>query len=79
MQQRFAFALLIRLTKSSTPTGPLVEMLHGSVQAAEAPEASHFTSLRHFNKWIENVLPPHDSPEVMPIQATSTAHRNSRA
>lgn len=62
MQQRFAFAVLIRLNRSPTPLGQPLDALHGSVQAADAPTATHFTSLRHLTKWLETVLPPHDLP-----------------
>ena len=62
MQQRFAFAVLIRLNSSPTSTGQPLEAFHGSVQAADAPVANYFTSLRQLTKWLENVLPPHDSP-----------------
>ena len=67
MQQRFAFALLIRQTKTSNPIGGMVETMHGTVQAADAPEASHFTSLRQLTKWIEDVLPFHTSPHPIPV------------
>jgi len=67
MQQRFAFALLIRQTKTPNPTGEMVETMHGTVQAADSPEASHFTSLRQLNKWFEDVFPFHASPHAIPI------------
>jgi hypothetical protein len=67
MQQRFAFAILVRLTKDATPGGNEAETLYGTVQAADAPEAVHFTSLRQLSKWIEAVLPLHASPQVTPI------------
>ena len=72
MQQRFAFALLIRQTKTPNPIGPnptgeVVKTMHGTVQAADAPEASHFTSLRQLTKWIEDVLPFHASSHPIPV------------
>lgn len=67
MQQRFAFTLLIRQTKTPTPNGELVKTMHGTVQAADAPEASHFTSLRQLSKWIEDVLPFHTSPHAFQV------------
>ena len=71
MQQRFAYALLIRLTNSPTPVGPSVEKLHGTVQAVDAPEAMHFTSLRQLARWIELVMPPDVS-----IQQSSQPNTN---
>lgn len=67
MQQRFAFALLIRQTKTPNPIAEVVETMHGTVQAADSPEASHFTSLRQLTKWIEDVLPFHASSHPIPI------------
>lgn len=58
MQQRFAYALLIRLTNSPAQVGQAVEKLHGTVQAVDAPEAMHFTSLRQLARWIERTMPP---------------------
>jgi hypothetical protein len=67
MQHRFAYAILVRMNKSTTPNGAEVDALYGTVQAADALEASHLPSLRQLSKWIENVLPPHISPQVIPI------------
>lgn len=83
MQQRFAFALLIRLDQSPTEIGPITETFHGTVQAADAPtdkpEVSHFRSLRQLKRWLEDVLPPHDSPQPMRIEATVTTHHSHQA
>ncbi len=67
MQHRFAYAILVRLTKVTAQNGNEVDALYGTVQTVDAPEASHFTSLRQLSRWIEDVLPPHISPQVLPI------------
>ncbi len=56
MQQRFAFALLIRLTRSPTSIGQSTQTRHGMVQATHAPVASRLLLLRQLKLWIENVL-----------------------
>ena len=71
MEQRYAFALLIRQNKTPNLVGEMVETLHGTVQAADAPEASHFTSLRQLTKWLEDVLPSHASGHAIPIVSES--------
>jgi hypothetical protein len=63
MAQRYAFSLLIRRTKSPTPTTVEVEMLYGSVQAADASEVGYLTSLPQLVRWLEGVLPSTPGPD----------------
>ena len=65
MQHRFAYAILVRLNSTTTPSGREVDAWYGTVQAVDAPEATHFTSLRQLSQWFENVLSPHLLPQAI--------------
>lgn len=71
MQQRYAFAIMVTLTRVTAPGGNEVDELFGSVQAADADDVTHFTSLRQLGKWIEALLPPHVSPSGIPTTGES--------
>lgn len=67
MQQRFAFALLMRMTKFPAGNSSLAGALHGTVQAADAPEVKRRDVLLRLKKYIKGVLPLHLLSQSMSI------------
>ncbi len=61
MEQRYAFVLRIWLDDSFTDHGQKVGNLRGTLQAVNASEPLHFSSLRQLNDLLEAALEQQDS------------------